>query len=217
MNWNDYEAIWKRQELPVGVHADFAVLRETFEKKRRRLSATLFARDLLEAAAGVFVSGVFAYTWWQMGRGGWPMAFAIALILGVSGFFVRERVRAHRLQLGADVPLIAKVEADIAELRHQRRLLLNIWSWYLLPCIGAIAIFGATVVRLLIVSPPPGVILSALWEHPAALAWIILYVAVILPLCFWGVWTINRRAVRKQLEPRLEELEKLHRELRSSS
>lgn len=42
---------------------------------------------------------------------------------------------------------------------------------------------------------------------------IILYFAVVLPLCFWGAWFINRRAVRKLIEPRLEELEKLHRSL----
>ena len=34
----------------------------------------------------------------------------------------------------------AKLEADLAELRHQRRLLLNVWAWYLAPCLGAIII-----------------------------------------------------------------------------
>ena len=215
MNWSDYEAVWKRQDLPVGAHADFAVLKETFEKKRRKLAATLFARDILEASAGIFVSGVLGYSWWHMGREGWPMAFAIALILGISGLFVRERFRAHRLRLGTDAPLVAKVEADIAELYHQRHLLLHLWSWYLLPCTGALVIVSATMVRVLIINPPPGVFLSALWENPAALAWTILYVAVVLPLCFWGVWKINRRTVRKQIEPRLHELEDLRRSLLS--
>ena len=212
MNWNDYEAIWKRQELPVGAGADLTALRGAFEKKRRKLAATLFLRDILEASAGVFVAGVLAYSWWHMGTEGWPMAGAIALILGLSGFFVRERFRSHRLRLGPDVPLVAKVEADIAELRHQRRLLLNLRSWYLLPCGGAIVIGGATVVRVLIIKVQPE-FFSALREHPAALAWVFAYVAIVLPLSFWGVWVLNRRAVRKQIEPRLEELEKLHQSL----
>ncbi len=216
MNWNDYEAIWKRQELPVGAAADLATLKDTFETKRRKLAATLFARDLLEAGAGLLVAGVFLFTWWKMGKEGWPMVFAIALILGVSGFFARERFRARLLRLGADAPLLAKVEADIAELRHQRRLLLNIWSWYLAPISAAMVIVCATLVRILVFKGPPG-FLSTLWEHPAALAWIILYFAVVLPLCFWGAWALNRRAVRKGIEPRLEELEKLHRDLTSSS
>jgi len=212
MNLNDYEAIWKRQELPVGPGADLAALRGTFEKKRRKLAATLLIRDFLEVSAGAFVSGVFAYSWWHMGKEGWPMVFAIALILGISGFFVRERFRSHRLRLGPDVPLVAKVEADIAELRHQRHLLLNIWSWYLMPCGGAIVIGGATVVRVLIIKVQPE-FFSALRQHPSALAWIIAYVVSVLPLCFWGVWALNRRAVRRQIEPRLEELEKLRQSL----
>ena len=39
MNWNDYEAVWKRQALPVGADADLATLRETFETKRRKMAA----------------------------------------------------------------------------------------------------------------------------------------------------------------------------------
>jgi hypothetical protein len=216
MNWNDYEAVWKHQELPVGVDADLADLKETFEAKRRKMAKGLFARDLLEGSTGLLVSGVFANVWWHVGKQGWPMAFAIALILGVSGFFVRERIRAHRLRLGADAPLLAKIEADIAELRRQRHLLLNLWSWYLAPLAAAIVIIGATLVRITILKAPPG-FLAALWENPAAVALIIAYAVIVLPLCFWGVWALNRRAVRKQIEPRLEELEKLHRDLLSSN
>ena len=216
MNWNDYEAVWKHQKLPVGVDADLADLKETFEAKQRKMAKGLFARDILEGSTGLLVSGVFANVWWHVGKQGWPMAFAIALILGVSGFFVRERIRAHRLRLGADAPLLAKIEADIAELRRQRHLLLNLWSWYLAPLAAAIVIIGATLARITIIKAPPG-FLAALWENPAAVALIIAYVVIVLPLCFWGVWTLNRRAVRKQIEPRLEELEKLHRDLLSSN
>jgi len=215
MNWNDYEAAWKRQELPVGANADLAALKHTFENKRRKMAKGLFVRDLLEGGAGLLVSGVFVNVWWHVGKQGWPLAFAIALILGVSGLFVRERFRAHRLRLGAEAPLLAKIEADIAELNHQRHLLLTLWSWYLGPLLAAVVIIGATLAWIAITRAPPG-FLSALWEHPAALAWIVGYVVIILPLCFWGAWTINRSAVRKRIEPRLAELEKLHRDLLSS-
>ncbi len=215
MNFNDYESVWKRQDLPVGAGANLSALKETFETKRRKSAATLLARDLLEGLAGVLVSGVFAYVWWHIGREGWPMVFAIALVLGVSGFFARERLRVHRTRLGAEAPLLAKVEADIAELRHQRRLLLNVWSWYLLPLAAAIAIVCFTLARILMIQAPPG-FFTALREHPAALLWIVLYFVVVVPLCFWGVWAMNRRAVRKQLDPRIAELEKLHADLLST-
>ncbi len=211
MNWNDYEGLWKRQELPLGAAADLPALRATFEAKRRKLAKTLFARDLLEGSAGLLVSGVFGYTWWHIGKEGWPIALAIGLILGVSAFFARERIRAHRNRLGPGVPLLARLEAEIAELQHQRQLLLHVWSWYLAPCVGAMAIIFFTVIRILRQTQPD--FFPALWAHPAALAWIFLYFALVLPGCYWGIWAMNRRAVRRQIEPRLEELSKLRADL----
>lgn len=204
MNWNDYEAIWKRQELPVGALADFEKLKAGFESKRRKFAVTLFVRDLLEAAAGLLVAGVLAGIWWHMGAQGWPMAGAILLILGISAFFLRERLRARRFRLGLDATLLAKVEADLRELRHQRDLLLNLWRWYLGPCLAAMLVFCFTVARAI-----PPAFWTALKSQSAAIAWIALYFAVILPACFWGAWALNRRVVRKGIEPRIAELVKL--------
>jgi hypothetical protein len=210
MNWNDYEAIWKRQELPVGALADIASLKSSFETKRRKFAATLLVRDLLEAAAGLLFAGTMAKVWWHMGAQGWPLSGAILLILGISGFFLRERFRARAIRLGPDATLLAKVDADIHELRHQRRLLLNLWRWYLGPCLAAMAIFIFAVARAI-----PASFWSALRTHPSAIAWIVLYLAVVVPLCFWGAWALNRRVVRKGLEPRIAELVKLRTELES--
>jgi hypothetical protein len=212
MNWNDYEAIWKRQALPVGATADVAELRHTFEAKRRKLAATLFVRDALEASAGLLVTGVFTFVWWHLGREGWPIGVAILLMLGVTGFFVRERIRTHRQRLGPEASVLARLEAELAELRHQRRLLLNVWVWYLAPCAVAILCFGLAVVRKMTLDLPPG-FFSKLLENPLLVAGILGYCAVFLPLLFWGVWAMNRRAVRRNIEPRIEELEKLRQEL----
>jgi hypothetical protein len=200
MNWNDYEAIWKRQELPAGPMVDLVALRREFEAKRRKLARGLFWRDLREAAAGLFVACVFAFTGWQMGKQGWPIGFAVLLMLGLTGFFVRERVRAHRLRLGADATLLTKLEADLAELHYQRRLLLSVGKWYLAPGIAAAAIVGATT---MVCAP---IALSAKLLAGAIMV-------LILALTCWGVWALNRWAVRKCLEPRLEELEQLHQSL----
>jgi hypothetical protein len=204
MNWNDYEAVWKRQELPIGADADLASLRETFEAKRRKLQGILLVRDFTETGAAVFVSAALGFAWWQLGqsgKAGWPMAFAIALSLGVAGFFVRERLRARRNRLPPGAPLLAKVEADLAELRHQRGLLRNVAGWYLAPIFAAELIVVATI--SLQASP------WSLQRDPLFLGGMIAFFA----LTNWGVWLINRRAVRKQIEPRLAELEKLHRDL----
>jgi len=201
MNWNDYEAVWKRQELPVGADADVKVLLGTFEAKSRKLHATIRARDLAEAGAGLVVAAAYALTWRQVGTQGWPLAFGIALILGVAGFFISERFRARRVRLGVDATLLAKIEADIAELRHQCALLRSLWTWYLLPCAGAIAIQVGVLIRR---SRPLDPIREPLF---------LLGLGAFFALVFWLAWAINRRALRMRLAPRLEELEKLRREI----
>jgi hypothetical protein len=196
MNWNDLKSVWAGQSLLSGPYADIAALRDEFEAKRRRLARVLFWRDVREAAAALVVAGVFAH----MGPVGWPTALAVVLMLGLAGFFVWERFRAHQQKVGADASLVAKLEAEIAELRRQRGLLLNVGTWYLAPCMGAAAIVAATA---LIHAPKP---LAAKLAAGAIML-------ILLALVSWGVWALNRWAVRKCLDPRLEELKKLHQSL----
>ena len=206
MNLSDYEAVWKRQEPPVETKADIANLRATFASKSRKLYATLLVRDLTEAVAGVIVAMAYSFFWWQFGKVGWPLSVAIVLILGVAGFFVRERFRARRNRVSPDAPLVVKVQADLAELCHQRRLVLKLWYWYFAPIAAAMAIQYTVLFQM----APPG----SLIRDP-----IFILVFGVFPglLIFWLVWILNRQALRKRIEPRLAELEKLHRELLSTS
>ncbi len=203
MKWNDYEAVWRRQPLPLGAAADLAALKETFETKRRKMAATLFVRDIAEASAGVFACAFFAVVWWKQGTKGWPMGLAIALTLGVTLLFVRERLRAHRHRLGEDATMLAKLEAEIAELRHQRHLLLTLWQWYLAP-------LGAAV----LIVPANFFFRAPAWAWPVQLLFLAFYLPVV-GFAFWFAWKINRRAVHQRIEPRLVELEKLRSDLLS--
>lgn len=205
MNWSDYEAVWKRQEPPVGAAADVASLRTTLETKSRKLHATLLVRDLTEATAGVVIAVAYAYFWWKVGKMGWPLGIAIILILGLTAFFLRERLRARRLRLPTEAPLLAKVDADIAELRHQRHLVLNLWYWYLGPCAMAMALQGYVIYQ----RAKPWDLIHGSYGLAGLVASGV--------LTFWFVWFLNRQAVRKRIEPRLAELEKLRHDLLSPS
>ncbi len=205
MNWSDYEAVWKRQPLPLGNEANLNELLESFEAKRRKLHAALLVRDYSEAGAGVLVSIACAFIWWKMGTAGWPIGIALLLVLGVSGVFVRERVRIKRFRFGADAALLAKVEADLALLRHQRHLLHTIWWWHLGPIFAATLIVHFT---LALHSPP--------WAPQRDPIFNGGFVGFYL-LLVWLAWWINYRTGRKRLDPRIEELEKLRHSLLGES
>jgi hypothetical protein len=201
MNWNDYAEVWKRQPLPVGDQADLGELRKEFEDKHRKMAYALLVRDWVEIAACGAVVVIYLGYWREAGPAGWPLGVAILLVLGVAGFFLQERRRARRHRLGADAPLKAKVEADLAELLHQRWLLLKVWLWYIAPIAVAMLLHVSVVVRDVPPSDPiPAPVLLGL-------------ACCIIALGCWFAWTVNRQAVKNQIEPRIEELEKLQRDL----
>lgn len=203
MNWNDYEAVWKRQPLPVGEQADLAGLRKNFEDKHRKMAITLLVRDWVEIAACGVVVVSYLWFWHKAGPAGWPLGVAIMLIVGVAAFFLRERRRARRNRPGADASLRAKVEADLAELHHQRWLLLKVWHWYIAPCAVAMLLHVSVIMR------------ARPWDPIRELLSIGLACLFIALACGFA-WVLNRVTVKKQIEPRIAELEKLHRDLLSA-
>ena len=58
---------------------------------------------------------------------------ALVPMLWVLGFLILDRIRAHRSRVGPEATLLAKITGDIAELGHQRHLLLTVPSWGLGP------------------------------------------------------------------------------------
>lgn len=206
MNSSDWEMIWRRQELPVGETADVAKLRDTFERTRRHQARALWLRDLIEIVASLFVAGAFGATARELPRGAWLAWMATAVVLGVGAIFVWERFRVRRMRVAASAPLLTKLEADIAELRHQRRLLMNVATWYLAPLAAATLLFAAAIGLQIAATPAAREVVRHWWVIAAGL----LYVAFCVGL-FLAIWRMNRTAVRKQIDPRLAELEKLRR------
>ena len=204
MNWNELSEIWGRQPVAAWREETWREIERTFAAKQQAAARRLFWRDISEAGAGVLAAGVFAHVGWQMGRGGWPIGLAVGLMLGLSVFFLRERVRTRRARLGPEQPLLVRLEAEIGELQRQRRLLQSVAGWYLGPCFAAAGIFGATVLAH---APLPVVATAAVGVAMAG----------VMGGCGWAVLALNRRAVRRGIDPRLAELEALRRDLTEAS
>lgn len=196
MKWNELQSVWSQQQPLTAEKTELENLQRSFGRKSRRLASNLLWRDLIESAAGLIVAGLFAHAGWRGGRAYWPFGVAVLLILGLTAFFIFERIRVRRRRLRAEAPLLAKLEADLAELRHQHRLLQNIALWYLAPCMTAWAIVLATVCFN---KTPTG------WHQQLFLGGYIIFCALLT----WGIWLLNRRAARKSIAPRIGELEKM--------
>ncbi|GAB5562567.1 MAG: hypothetical protein SynsKO_42140 [Synoicihabitans sp.] len=205
MNWSDYEAAWKRQDLPEVDNADILDLHDTFQDKSRKLAGILLVRDWSEIIASGFVIGFYIFYWGQVGAEGWPMALAIGLVIFIATFFLRERLRCGRIRERAEAPLIKKIEADLLELRYQGRLLNNVLWWYVLPACGAITLHGVVIMRHL----PEWNLLNT---TPGRLV----FGGIVVSLGYL-VWWMNRKVVRDQVEPRILELEKLRTSIRSET
>ena len=196
MNWDDLTAVWRKQPQEPVPQTQFDILLKTFSKKSRRLARVLFWRDIREFLACGIVIYAFARAALSRGQAGWPIWIAEALVLGVAVFFLKERIRAHRHRTGPSSSLLEKIDADIRELRHQRKLLLKVGTWYLGPCILSwFIVMAATRFHGL----------SGLLRTPAQMG---SYLGGSL-VFFWLIWKLNQRAVRKKIEPRIADLELL--------
>lgn len=200
MKFSDYEAAWKRQPLPRGADAELSDLKRTYEAQRRKAAAAFLVRDWSELVACGIMVVVYAEYWRSVGPSGWPMGFAIGMILFVAGMFIRVRLRSRRHRVAADAPLLTKISADLEELRYQRTLLRGVWRWYLAPCAIAMLLHASVILGRVPEWDP--------LRQPASLVTIMLFIGLVC----WFAWVINRRAVRLRIEPRIAELEKLQRD-----
>jgi hypothetical protein len=196
MNWDDLTDAWRRQPRESVPDAQYELLKKTFLKKSRRQAGTLFWRDVREFLAAVLVVFVFGGAALRKGPDGWPLWIACLLVLGVAGFFLKERIRAYRKKTGTNASLLEKINADIGELQHQRRLLLKVGTWYL----------GPLVLSWFLVMASTGFHgLSGALRTPTQMG---AYFAGSLVL-FGFIWKLNQRAVHKKIEPRIADLERL--------
>ena len=215
MNWSDYESVWKRQELPTGAAADVAHIRATFEIKRQKFRGTLLVRDMTEGLLGTLGAIGFLGYAWKMGRAGRPVALGALLILGVSLVFVRDFLRRRRLRIGPEAALLTKLDAEIAELQHQRRFLSHIGLWYFLPYLAALPLIYIPIFLHLGVRLPSDLLITLL-TTPRSAVFIYLIVAIVV-CALVLVWRDARDAGKKRINPRIEELERMRRDLFGSA
>jgi len=123
----------------------------------------------------------------------WTWYLTVPALVWVAGFITIDRLRHKQNRVGADSSILISVTESLAQVEHQIWLLRNVFWWYLLPFVISITAFFAQVS----------------WENSGswldALGTTSVLVGFVLAL-YAFVYFLNQYVVRKQFEPRRQEL-----------
>lgn len=186
MNIEQLQALWKTQ--PPAPPLDEAEQLRRTEEESRAFDRIIRRRDRWELLAAVLLAGIFGFKDGAEAGPLWAKIAAMLIVLAVPLFAIVARRRLKPLESSSAVnDLRAAVEHGIQHTRLQLRLLRSVAWWYLLPLWVA-------------------ALLMAWHEHgEIERRWLMVQVTVVLPVFLVVLW-LNRRAVRKNLQPRLERL-----------
>ncbi len=193
--FDKYQQAWKSDAAQTRVTIDADQLLKEVQRSHGNFRSTIFWRDFREVAVGLlllpfwFVMGFtlsLPWTWW----------LTVPALIWVAGFILVDRRRHPQRSSEPGKPLLFYVKESLTQVEHQIWLLRNVFWWYLLPfSISIMAFF-----------------LHVAWRSSNEWWQFVIFAG------FWGLfllvvygWTyrLNQRAVRKQLEPRHQDLLKL--------
>jgi CubicO group peptidase (beta-lactamase class C family) len=195
MDPDNFQQAWQAEtsRTRVTVYAD--LLRTEVERSQQGFQSTIFWRDIRE----VGVSLVMIPIWLVMGMTmslPWTWYLTVPALVFVAGFILADRKRHPKRPSEPGEPLLFYVKESLGQVEHQIWLLRNIFWWYLLPfCISLMAFF-----------------LQIAWNRSSDW-WEFVFSAgtqgLFLLVVYGGVYFLNQYAVRKQLEPRRQDLLRL--------
>lgn len=203
MNPDELKKLWKTQASAVRLTIDADVLLRQLDRNKTHFEAMIFWRDAREVGTALLMVPIIL---WIGVREHLPWTFFLMIpaVLWIAGFMLTDRMLQKRRQPQLDNPLRDCLERLLAQVEHQIGLLRNVFWWYLLPVAAAMAAF----------------LVPVTW-HTWAGGWrrrLLSAIIIAVPtLIVWGVYWLNQRAVRRDLEPRREELRALISNLKNDN
>ncbi len=185
---------WRSQETQK-VTIDVESLLSLAKSNHRGFRATLLRRDVLETTILLIMTVVFARSGFNSNS--WPPLVLAAGCLFSALFMIADRWLRIRGAATPSDPLAVWLERSQSDIEHQIWLLRNVFWWYLLPpLVGMFAVIGQPV-------------WSAQSTDFFVNAGVLLGSLAVVGIVCCGVYLLNQHAVRKELQPRLEELQSL--------
>lgn len=200
MNSDELQQAWKTQPAAARISVDANLLLTEVQRNQRTFDRQIFWRDVREL---VVCAAVIPF--WVVGgiKLHMPLSWYLTLpaLVWIAGCMLHERYRARRAAPYPDQSLRTYVKTALADVRHQIRLLENVLWWYLLPLAVPVQLFlcelawegreaGGTVTSVIFLT---GLLIQVVWVG--------------------GLYMVNQSAVKQQLRPREQELERLLAEL----
>ena len=195
MNLDQYQQAWKADAAQMRVTIDTDLLSKEVQRSQQDFQSTIFWRDVREAGTSLVMIPI----WFAMGITmslPWTWYLTVPALIWVAGFILVDRRRHPQRPSEPGEPLLYYVKESLTQVEHQIWLLRNVFWWYLLPfCISIMAFF-----------------LHVAWDTSSDWWGFVLFagfLGLFLLVIYGGIYRLNQRAVRKQLEPRRQDLLKL--------
>jgi hypothetical protein len=199
---DELKKAWQSQTSQLRLTLDAGLVLNEVRRNERQFAATIYARDVREVGVALLLVPVWIYMGIKT-ESPWSWYLTVPTLLWIAGFMIADRVRQRRRQPGPGETLRSSIESSLAQVEHQIWLLRNVFWWYLLPPFAAMIVFPAHHAWQ---TRDDG--LKSLAEFAG--------VAFTFVLVGWFIYWLNQYAVRKDLEPRRQELQSLLRSLHES-
>lgn len=199
MNFEDFQKSWQLQDSGKKITINADVLLNEVRRNQKQFRWIILTRDMIEVAVAAVLVPYFIIAGLRIS---WTLHLCAVGCFVVGAYFLIDRRRQRRKTPDLHDSLKDCAATSLAEVCHQIWLLKNILWWYLLPIFVPIMVFFGWIA----------------WRGPAPIGVKILHLlpaTISVVLVYAGIYWLNQHAVKKQLNPRKQELEKLLNELGS--
>lgn len=193
MNFEDFQKSWQSQDAAKQVSINADVLLNEIRRKQLCFRRMIFWRDVREIGVAALLTPLFIYSGWTVHWTLYLSAFA-CFVVGADMWL--DRLRQKKLTPDLHGSLKDCAATSLAEVSHQIWLLKNVLWNYILPLTVPMLLFFGWCV----------------WDMRGSVGARILYLLYLFGFALAidvGVYWLNQYAVKKGLEPRRQELEKL--------
>ena len=195
MSLDKFQQAWKAEASQLKVTFDPDLLSKQVQQSQDQFRSLIFWRDVREIGVSLLMIPV----WFAMGIGlslPWSWWLTVPVLIWIAVFMLIDRKRHPKTPSEPGESLLFYAKESLSQVDHQIWLLKNVFWWYLLPFTISLSAFFIHVAwnttgtwwGSMLVTAPFGLFLFYLYR--------------------W-IYRLNQKAVREQLEPRQEHLQRI--------